>query len=264
MHHETHKGKIVFTQDDKVDELSGSDEDTSDVEHKGEQDTSSFAEFHRFVRAVKTSNCDKSGIWGIWNGPNESPSHRIKCFIVKSAQIINIYYSIVYGVWATGPANTKRFADAFAESDHVIIVFSGNESGGIQGYVRVMTPPIENLYKGIWGNISSRLGHNFRVKWVRQCSLDFSKVNNIHNPLNDNLPLKKSRDGTELPLVVCQQVCNAICNAPQIDLLKGIKIANLGTPFEHWDKINHETYFDELLRKNQLFTSVGLPYTPLY
>ncbi|GBE59014.1 zinc finger (CCCH type) motif-containing protein [Babesia ovata] len=183
-------------------------------------------------------------------------SNNTKCFMIKSNNMMNIYFSICYGIWATGINNTLKLVNAFQKCEHVILIFSGNESGGFQGYAKMMTLPIPGLYQGIWGSFHSRLGDNFRVKWIKQCSVEFEVLRHVTNQYNQNLPLKKSRDGTELPLDVAETICNTLYNAPEDDLLKG-------TPMATWERIDHETYFDELNSKNLLYTTFGLPFTPI-
>ncbi|GFE53243.1 zinc finger CCCH type motif-containing protein [Babesia ovis] len=166
-------------------------------------------------------------------------SKNTKCFMIKSNNMMNIYFSICYGIWATGLHNTAKLINAFQQCEHVILIFSGNESGGFQGYARMMTLPIPGLYKGIWGSFHAKLGENFRVKWIKQCSVEFEVLRHVTNQYNQNLPLKKSRDGTELPLDVAEIICNTLWNAPDDDLLKG-------TPMATWERIDHNTYFEEL------------------
>eukprot|EP00371_Babesia_bovis_P003106 XP_001611753.1 YT521-B-like family protein [Babesia bovis T2Bo] len=183
-------------------------------------------------------------------------SKNTKCFMIKSNNMMNIYFSICYGIWATGINNTAKLINAFQSCEHVILIFSGNESGGFQGYARMMTLPISGLYKGIWGSFQSRLGDNFRVKWIKQCSVEFEVLRHVTNQYNQNLPLKKSRDGTELPLDVAEIICNTLWNAPDDDLLKG-------TPMATWERIDHKTYFEELESKNLLYTTFGLSFSPI-
>lgn len=45
-----------------------------------------------------------------------------------------------------------------------------------------------------WGGV-------FRVQWISRCDLPFPETIHIRNPLNDNKPVKISRDG---------QVCTAV------------------------------------------------------
>ncbi|KAK1444586.1 YTH domain containing protein [Babesia gibsoni] len=186
----------------------------------------------------------------------EITSKNTKCFMIKSNNMMNIYFSICYGIWATGLNNTVKFIEAFKRYEHVVLVFSGNESGGFQGYAKMMTLPIPGLYAGIWGSFHAKLGDNFRVKWIKQCSVEFDVLKHVTNPYNNNLPLKKSRDGTELPLDVAETICLTLYNSPEDDILKG-------TPLSTWDKIDHNTYFEELRQKGQLHTNVGLPFKPI-
>lgn len=190
------------------------------------------------------------------HGAFDINSKNTKCFMIKSNNMMNIYFSICYGIWATGIHNTTKLMNAFQNYEHVVLIFSGNESGGFQGYGKMMTNPIHGLYQGIWGTSHARLGDNFRVKWIKQCSVEFEALRHVTNPYNQNQPLKKSRDGTELPLDVAEIICNTLYNATEDDLLKG-------TPLATWEKIDHKTYFDELRSKNLLDTTYGLNFTPI-
>lgn len=119
----------------------------------------------------------------------------VRGFVIKSAKIENILTSIQRGIWATGKANIEKFEVAFKTCQHVIFLMSANESGGFQGYARMATRPDPNLYPRIWGSFSNKLSFNFRVQWLKQCKVDFETLACFTNPLNENKPLKKSRDG---------------------------------------------------------------------
>lgn len=119
---------------------------------------------------------------------------RIRAFIIKSTDSKNIYKSIRLGVWATGKQNTAMLEQAYCDNDHVVLLFSANESGGFQGYGRMSSPPIAGLHANLWGSFSSRLGFNFRVHWLKQCKVDFEKFGRLTNPLNKDQPIRKSRD----------------------------------------------------------------------
>lgn len=114
--------------------------------------------------------------------------------MIKSSELRNIYKSIRLGVWATGKQNTRLLEQAYLENDHVVLLFSANESGGFQGYARMATVPVASLYPNLWGAFSARLGANFRVQWLKQCKVEFEKVSGLTNPLNDDQPIRKSRD----------------------------------------------------------------------
>lgn len=124
----------------------------------------------------------------------ETEHLKIRVFMIKSSDLKNIYKSIRLGVWATGKQNTSLLEKAFRDSNHVILLFSANESGGFQGYCRMSSLPAPRLHPNLWGSFSSRLGPNFRVQWLKQCKVDFEKFGGLTNPLNDDQPIRKSRD----------------------------------------------------------------------
>ncbi|KJP89804.1 hypothetical protein AK88_00512 [Plasmodium fragile] len=173
------------------------------------------------------------------------PSEKIKIFIIKCNQMSNLYLSILYGVWATGKNNTRKFSTLFKENYTVVFLFSVNESGGFQGYAKMVTVPIKNLYENLWGPITSRLGGNFRIQWIKIAKIDFDAFKNMKNPLNENLPLKKSRDGTELPLHLASIICNRIYALPSEDFLAG-------TIYEYKRRINHGAFFENLHKQGLL------------
>ncbi|SCN26237.1 YTH domain-containing protein, putative [Plasmodium berghei] len=175
-------------------------------------------------------------------------SDKIKVFVIKCNQISHLYLSILYGVWATGKNNTRKYVNFFKENYTIIFLFSVNESGGFQGYAKMITLPVKNLYENLWGPITKRLGGNFRVQWIKIAKIDFDVFKNITNPYNDNLPLKKSRDGTELPLNIASIICNKIHALPNEDFLAG-------TIYEYKRRINHSVYFTNLYKKNMLNTN---------
>ncbi|KAF8819095.1 zinc finger (CCCH type) motif-containing protein [Cardiosporidium cionae] len=178
-------------------------------------------------------------------GNTANPTDSIKCFIIKCNQMTNIYYSVQFGIWATGKSNTRKLCDAFRSNQHVVLLFSANESGGFQGYGRMMSLPVYGLHDGIWGNISVKLGGNFRVQWLKQCKVEFEEFGYITNPFNQDLPLKKSRDGTELPLNIAERLCGMMAASPDEDLLAG-------THLEKSTRIDHKTFFVDLAKKGLL------------
>eukprot|EP01053_Blabericola_migrator_P009952 Blabericola_migrator_1__9951@NODE_54_length_16124_cov_113_894563_g50_i0_p5_GENE_NODE_54_length_16124_cov_113_894563_g50_i0NODE_54_length_16124_cov_113_894563_g50_i0_p5_ORF_typecomplete_len492_score65_62YTH/PF04146_15/7_2e03YTH/PF04146_15/2_9e34Torus/PF16131_5/6_4e07Torus/PF16131_5/0_42zfCCCH_3/PF15663_5/1_4e06zfCCCH_3/PF15663_5/1_6zf_CCCH_4/PF18345_1/1_1e08zf_CCCH_4/PF18345_1/9_5e03zf_CCCH_4/PF18345_1/3_5e03zf_CCCH_4/PF18345_1/8_7e03zfCCCH/PF00642_24/4_7e05zfCCCH/PF00642_24/2_2e02zfCCCH/PF00642_ len=167
-------------------------------------------------------------------GPNESP--RIRCFVIKSAKIENILTSVQRGIWATGKANIEKFEQAFRTCHYVIFVMSANESGGFQGYARMASLQDPTLYPKIWGSFSAKLSANYRVQWLKQCKVDFEELASFTNPWNENKPLKKSRDGQELPLELAEAICLRLDAAADEDLL-------IGTPLGTQPRIDHSTFF---------------------
>ena len=49
--------------------------------------------------------------------------------------------------------------------------------------------------------------NSFNVDWVRRYDLPFRETESMTNPLNENKPIKISRDGQELPLALGLRVC---------------------------------------------------------
>ncbi|EUD65931.1 hypothetical protein C922_03655 [Plasmodium inui San Antonio 1] len=186
---------------------------------------------------------------GIYDINNDIiPSERIKIFIIKCNQISHLYLSILYGVWATGKNNTRKFITLFKENYTIVFLFSVNESGGFQGYAKMVSMPIKKLYEDLWGPITNRLGGNFRIQWIKIAKIDFDAFKNMKNPCNDNLPLKKSRDGTELPLNLASIICNRIYALPSEDFLAG-------TIYEYKRRINHAAFFENLHKQGLLHSN---------
>lgn len=51
------------------------------------------------------------------------------------------------------------------------------------------------------------MSNSFNVDWVRRFDLPFRETESMTNPLNENKPIKISRDGQELPLSLALRVC---------------------------------------------------------
>ncbi|EZG56483.1 YT521-B-like domain protein [Gregarina niphandrodes] len=181
---------------------------------------------------------------------------KIRCFVIKSGKIENILTSVQRGIWATGKNNQEKLRQAWLTCDHVVLLMSANESGGFQGYARMASGFDETLYPRIWGSFSNKLSPNFRVQWLKQAKLDFEALSAFTNPWNENRPLKKSRDGQEMPLEIAEAICSRLYNAPSEDLL-------LGTPLQDLPRIDHLTFFN-LSPKEQLVleTKIGLRQPP--
>lgn len=81
-------------------------------------------------------------------------------------------------------------------SGKVILIFSVNMSGFFQGYAQMMSP-IGWRRDNVWSQGNGRnnpWGRSFKVKWLRLYDLPFQKTLHLKNPLNDNKPVKISRD----------------------------------------------------------------------
>lgn len=175
-----------------------------------------------------------------------TPHSRKRFFIIKCNKMNNICTSVQHGVWATSRLNSKRLTLAFNDAEHVLLLFSANESGGFQGFARMMSPPDPTLFPNmLWGAVQLRLGCNFRLRWLKQCRAEFEELGRITNPWNDNLPLKKSRDGTELPPALGALLCTRLAQQPSEDLLAA-------TGVDPTACIDHSTFFTLLAQTGML------------
>lgn len=149
---------------------------------------------------------------------------KTRYFIIKSLNHQNLQLSIKKGIWATQVMNEPILEEAFhvrtlilyldifmnilsivtvhrhililQSSGKVILIFSVNASGFFQGYAQMMSTfgwRRDNLWsQGTGGN--NPWGRSFKVKWLQLNDLPFAKTLHLKNPLNDNKPVKISRD----------------------------------------------------------------------
>ena len=59
--------------------------------------------------------------------------------------------------------------------------------------------------QGLWGG-GAAVSNSFDVEWICRYDLAFRDLEHIRNPLNEDKPIKISRDGQELPANLGQQV----------------------------------------------------------
>lgn len=162
-------------------------------------------------------NCAHPRLPGFTPAPADNA--RMQFFVVRSITLANIQTSVKTGVWATSRFNTQMLAEAFEKSDHVVLLFSANQTGHFQGYARMASAPDRDLQPGLWGRMSDRLGHNFKVAWLKQCMLPFSQTDSLRNGLNNDSPLRKSRDGQEVPSDLGEKLARLMYQQRTEDLL---------------------------------------------
>eukprot|EP00927_Polykrikos_kofoidii_P035313 TRINITY_DN29905_c0_g1_i1.p1 TRINITY_DN29905_c0_g1~~TRINITY_DN29905_c0_g1_i1.p1 ORF type:complete len:612 (+),score=94.89 TRINITY_DN29905_c0_g1_i1:111-1946(+) len=155
--------------------------------------------------------------------PGLPPPIHGKCryFVVRSMSVRNIQVSAAKGIWATGTGNSQRLRQAFGNVDHVIIIFAASESRCFYGYGKMSCEPDSHLFPGIWGELSCRLGANFRVHWIKECVTQCSHADHIKNPHNNDLPVRRCKDGQELPSSVGECLCRFLWQQLHTDVLKG-------------------------------------------
>ncbi|OWM71948.1 YTH domain-containing protein 1 isoform X2 [Punica granatum] len=133
-------------------------------------------------------------------------------FVIKSLNYQNIQLSIERGIWATQVMNEPILEEAFNNSGKVILIFSVNMSGFFQGYAQMISS-IGWRRDNVWSQGNGRSnpwGRSFKVKWLRLSELPFQKTLHLRNPLNDNKPVKISRDCQELPQDIGEALCELL------------------------------------------------------
>ena len=139
---------------------------------------------------------------------------RTRFFIVKSFNYDNILISMQHGVWSTSPGPTKKLTNAFKNSDHVILIFSVNESRSFQGFAVMENEPDPNLKEDLFITDEAspiQFADNFKVRWIIQCNQPFHNFEHLPtNPMNEELPIKQSKNGQELPFKLGNYLCYMI------------------------------------------------------
>lgn len=155
--------------------------------------------------------------------PGLLPPIHGKCryYVMRSMNVRNIQISAAKGIWASSLGNTQKLRQAFQDVDHIILIFSATESRTFSGYGKMMSGPDDTLFPGIWGELSARLSPNFRVHWIKQCTAPLGLADHIKNPQNDDSPVRRCRDGQELPSSVGERLCRFLWQQPEVDLVKG-------------------------------------------
>ncbi|KAI1880925.1 hypothetical protein JX265_001165 [Neoarthrinium moseri] len=120
-------------------------------------------------------------------------------FVIRSYNIDNIRACIQEGIWATKPANAGKLCEAFNSCKNVVLTFGANSSHAFQGYARMISLPSADVPKPSWYHtLRWAKSEPFRVEWILTKSVVDSHVRGLKNPLNEDLPITRSRDCQEL------------------------------------------------------------------
>jgi len=143
-------------------------------------------------------------------------------FLIKSSVSENVELSKSRGVWSTPPANEGRFNKAFKESRNVLMLFSVKESGKFCGFARLASESRRDVPAVPWilppGLSAKALGGVFKVDWICRKDLSFQKVAHLHNPWNENKPVKIGRDGQEIEPSIAEELCKLFPVDPGIEM----------------------------------------------
>lgn len=158
--------------------------------------------------------------------PGLIPPINGKCrfFTMRSVNMKNVQISAAKGIWATSHGNAQRLRQSFRDVDHVILIFAATESRNFLGYAKMLAEPDDRLYPGIWGDMSSRLSANMRVHWIKQCAVPVGQADHIKNPNNENLPVRRCRDGQDLATTCGEVFCRFLWQQPTIDICQGSEL----------------------------------------
>jgi len=140
-------------------------------------------------------------------------------YVMRSNSEENVRVSMDKGIWATQWRNESILNKAFDTHNRVLLVFSICHSGHFQGYAE-MRSKISKEKSDLWdrGNnckgpykrrkFGSKWGGVFKVGWRAIVDLPFMRTDHLRNSLNENKPVKHSRDGQQLPPNIGAALCS--------------------------------------------------------
>lgn len=174
---------------------------------------------------------------------NQNPSNSLlegsQFFIIKSSNRENIEKSKKNSVWATTLVNSNKLNEAFKKGK-VILIFSANGTQSYQGYA-IMTSCTADNPSNLWQiETNIKLGGNFSVVWLCFCELSFSKAKHLQNTKKNNEPVNKSRDCTELPPIIGNELCKLCYEQEKKDLINNPQQAKVPINEQLIEKINEE------------------------
>lgn len=81
---------------------------------------------------------------------------------------------------------------------------------------------------------TAKIRFNFKIEWLRIVELPFSRIIHLRNPLNEGLPISRSRDCQELPKDIGQILLAYIWDQPEVKLEEKI-LESGGYDKKAWD-----------------------------
>lgn len=154
-------------------------------------------------------------------------------FQIKSINHENVGISKSMGVWSTPTQNETRLNAAFRAHRNVILIFSVQQSGAFQGFARMTSEsrPASHPIPWVLPERLSRanLGGVIRVEWLCTRELSFNETRDLHNPLNQNKPIKIARDGQQVESKVGKQLCSLFPRDSKKRLLASLESLKLHT-----------------------------------
>lgn len=191
-------------------------------------------------------NSNQAMSMNIMSNPSYPLFETARFFIIKSSNKENIEISQKHSEWATTLTNQKKLNEAF-QKNNVILIFSASRTGCFQGYA-IMTSYIGDKVSNLWQNENNvKLGGSFSVYWLCICEMQFMKVKNMVNKINQE-PVTKSRDTQELDRDSGFELCNSCFEQEKTEANNNSKPQRLITS----DTINSINNDIKTSRENQL------------
>lgn len=160
-------------------------------------------------------------------------------FQMKSINHENVALSKSLGVWSTPIQNELRLNTAFRQHRNVILIFSVQQSGGFQGFARMVSeagPTDKPVPWVLPARLSKKsLGGVLKVEWLCMKELPFHVTQDLYNPFNDNKPIKIARDGQQVEARVGKKLCKLFPQDSRRRLIDAV--ATLKKQLSHRKKI---------------------------
>ncbi|XP_011402974.1 PREDICTED: YTH domain-containing protein 1-like isoform X2 [Amphimedon queenslandica] len=132
-------------------------------------------------------------------------------FVIKSNNYENVDIAKSKNVWSTLPYNEKKLNKAYRDCRNVLLIFSVKESGGFQGFAKLVSESRSDVPRVHWvlppSMSASQLSHVFKLDWIHKGTLAFNLCQDLKNPWNENKPVKIGRDGQEIEPSVGEKLC---------------------------------------------------------
>eukprot|EP01083_Nonionella_stella_P002644 7561_1 len=133
-------------------------------------------------------------------------------FVMKAPCMSDLRSSMKHKKWSAKSKTRFALNQAFSESSMVILIFSVNKSGAFQGFAR-MTSPIPPRRSSSWDNQEEDDlpipdgALPFSVEWLTMQPVQYQATDHLANPWNSGLPLRRCREGEELPHNIGRELC---------------------------------------------------------
>lgn len=210
------KAKRVTLDSSVKNEIPNKNQNQSKNQSKNPGSESSGKQGSSSLDSLNEKNNSNSQVQNVRKSSHENGirDERVRFFIMKSLTKDNICTSIKMGIWGTSKANSDKLHQMYQKARKVVLIFSINESHSFQGYA-VMKSDIDKASSvPSWGPRFK----NFDVEWLKVCQLPFGETDDIRNPLNEDYPIKKSRDGQELAYKPAMKLMDKFDQAGDISL----------------------------------------------